>query len=212
MFTETARRRRAPIASFFFASCAATVASTASAQNFADVYVGSFTDDVKPIVVFAFDDPRTEGFNPVDIIAVYPNTEYDWSRTTPVQPTQACIFTLDFNAPPGLEVEYESQPIYGPSSGREPINYPDLPTFFAQQGLRVLVAREQVGEQTAAFAQYATCVGYVWALNLSQPAEFWENLLQENLGRGIVPPALLRRIEEERRRQEQEQQEEGGEQ
>lgn len=145
----------------------------------ADVYVGSFADDEKPIAVFAFDDPNQSGFTALDSLAVYAVPGYR-PEGDAFDPRDGCRFTLDFEQQLDPSI-LEGAPIYGPGSGRESVAFPDLPLFFAQQAMRVMVARGQVATEDEAFPLYTSCITYAWAQQLSQPEEVWRQIIEEQL-------------------------------
>lgn len=166
------------------AAAAMTALSAAAAHAANDVYVGSIVTLVgeenpeeRPVVVFAFDDAAAQGFTAIDTIGIYVDPAYKRAEGEPFKPREACVYTLDF--PSEVTPAYESAPVYGPSSGQKTVNYPDMPTFFAQKAMQMLISRGEVEQESATFANYGSCVGFVWSTLLSQSGEFWQSLLEE---------------------------------
>ncbi len=158
------------------AAIVALGAAGSAAAGKGDVYLGVFKDDKKPIVVFAFENAAS----PTDAMAVYVNTTYEQKIGEKFDPIKACHFTFDFPSTQ-FQVDFVGGAIYGPSSGRETILYPDLPTFFAQQAMKVLLERNWIERDTPNFAYYSSCVGFVWATSLSQDGKTWERIIRENV-------------------------------
>lgn len=169
-------------AATLFASLAAV---PAAAQN-VDVFIGGLRDDVRPIVAFALDDSTEPGFRPTNVLGVFANDEYEFVPGQPMNPVEACRSTPNLVVP--VDIVYELDAVYGPSSTQEPINFPDLPTYFAQQSMLMMLERGLVVQGTPEFGLLASCVGYVWAQRLSQPAEVWEEIIDEHFPqlRGVL--------------------------
>lgn len=178
---STARGRVAGLGSAALIGAAALglSAAPALAQDGvqADIYVGSMEDDEKAIAVFAFDDPNTSEFAPIDALAIYAVPGYvpDGGQ---FDPRQGCRFTGQFDAQLDLVV-LQSTPIYGPNSGKDSVAFLDLPAFFAQQALQVMVDRGQIAVNSPSFAYYTSCISFVWARQLSQPEEVWREIVEQ---------------------------------
>lgn len=153
---------------------AATAVGAASAGK-GDVFVGTFKDDQKPIVVFAFESASS----PKDAMAVYVDPKYDQKIGEKFEPVKACRFTFDFENSP-IPVKYNEKAIYGPSSGQKTVNFPDLPTFFTVQAMKMLVENKYVELKTPRFAYYSSCISFVWALTLSRSGKEWKETLKKN--------------------------------
>lgn len=166
-----------------WAVLALAAAAPASAQDRvrADIYVGSLVDEAKPIAVFAFDDPDASGFQAIDALAIYAEPDYT-PEANRYDPREGCRFTGQFQGQLD-QVALQPAPIYGPNSGRDAVAFPDLPAFFAQQVMRVMVERGEIDPNSPQFAYYTSCISFVWAQQLSQPEEVWREILEELLPR-----------------------------
>jgi hypothetical protein len=162
-----------------FVACGFALLSAVPAHALnADIYLGSLKDDKKAIVVFAFDDPSKSGFTPESLLAIYADPDYELKPDQPFDPSEACRFTYAFTDPDKRAL-FQPSPIYGPSSGRQPIGYFDLPTFFAQQATIHLLSRGAFMKDSPAYIGYSSCVGFVWARELSQPSEVWQKIVDQ---------------------------------
>lgn len=158
------------------AAAAILVGGQASAAE-GDIFLGGFRDDQKSVVVFAFEDPTT----PRDAMAVYARPDYAPADGEAFDPFKACAYTFDFADSP-IQVNYVPKAIYGPSSGQATLLFPDLPTFFQQKAMQMLVDRGEVQTETREFGLYASCVAFIWATQLTQDAETWRRVVREVTG------------------------------
>ncbi|MEM9724404.1 MAG: hypothetical protein AAF909_02945 [Pseudomonadota bacterium] len=145
-----------------------------------DVYLGVFKDDQKPIVVFIFSDPSSPEFSELDAIALYPRADYKAPAPDKFDPTEACLFTADFQTasiPERFNFIVSEMPIYGPNSSQGTIDPGSLPSFMAKEASGTLLAKNMLAERGDA-AGYFNCTGYVWSQVLAVSPEQWDAIFK----------------------------------
>lgn len=149
----------------------------------ADIFVGVFKDDVKPIVVFVFSDSTTGKLKEIDAAAFYVKPDYKPESEEAFDPTKGCVTTLDFSlkqVPKGVALTISNTPIYGPNSKQAIIDPFSLPSFMGREAVKALSAQRLVASDDAA-SSYFNCAGWIWARMLDQPPEFWNEFLKKKI-------------------------------
>lgn len=133
-----------------------------------------------PIVVYFQSEHATPEFTPVGSVAFVINTEYT-PGVDAFDPAQVCrIQSLEVSDPTNAQ-SLRTRIIYGPNSDQGVVSIIDLPSYFAQQTVLSLLQEGVLIDENAA-TPYFNCAGYTWAQIMSQPPEFWEQLILDTFG------------------------------
>lgn len=181
--TAFARLRAVARAALFTAAAIGLAgAAQAQQQRNADVFVGVYKDEQKPIIVFTLSDPGKPELQEVTSYALFAVPGYT-PEDKKFVPKEGCRVAPGFSTK-GIsskyKISYGAKPIYGPNSSQDIIDPFSLPSYMAREAVKKLLSGKYVADTETA-RPYFNCTGWFWARLLDQPPSFWNEFLKQKI-------------------------------